>query len=139
MQPPEEVKRELVRQWLAKAEQDFGLAEHLVAESSPYLLAVGFHAQQAAEKFVKAFLVHHQCAFPKTHDIDQLLDRAATVDWVFAESLRAAVTLNPYAVDERYPGDYPDVTESDATEALALARLVRDAVLGQGLQTAPSR
>jgi hypothetical protein len=32
MQPPEEVKRQLVRQWLAKAEQDFGLAEHLVAE-----------------------------------------------------------------------------------------------------------
>lgn len=133
MQPPEEVKCELVRQWVAKAEQDFGLAEHLVAERSPYLLAVGFHAQQAAEKYVKAFLVHHQCAFPKTHDIDELLDRAATIDKAFAESLRTAAALNPYAVDERYPGDYPDITANEATEALSLARLVRDAILGRGL------
>jgi len=133
MLPPEEVKRQLVRQWLAKAEQDFGLAEHLVSERSPYLLAVGFHAQQAAEKYVKAFLVHHQCAFPKTHDIAELLDRAATVDKTLAESLRTAVSLNPYAVDERYPGDSPDMTEGDAVEALALARSVRDAILEQGL------
>lgn len=133
MQPPEEVKRQLVRQWMAKAEQDFGLAEHLVAERSPYLLAVGFHAQQAAEKYLKSFLVHHQRAFPKTHDIDELLDRAATVDKALAEALRTAVALNPYGVDERYPGDSPDMTENDAVEALALARLVRNAILGQGL------
>jgi len=132
MQPPEEVKRQLVRQWLAKAEQDFGLAEHLVAEQSPYLLAVGFHSQQAAEKYVKAFLVHHQCAFPKTHDIDELLDRAATVDQAFAESIRTAAALSPYAVDERYPGDAPDMSASEAVEALALARLVREAILGRG-------
>jgi hypothetical protein len=30
MKPPGKVKRELVRQWLDKAEKDFGLAEHLV-------------------------------------------------------------------------------------------------------------
>ncbi len=131
MRTPEEVKHELVQQWLAKAGQDFGLAEHLVAERSPYLLAVGFHAQQAAEKYLKAFLVHHQCAFQKSHDIDELLDRAATLDKAFAESLRTAVALNPYAVDERYPGDYPDITENDAVEALALAKMVRDAILGQ--------
>jgi HEPN domain-containing protein len=96
-------------------------------------LAVGFHAQQAAEKYVKAFLAHHQCAFPKTHDIDELLDRAATVDRAFAESLRTAVALNPYAVDERYPGDYPDMTENEVMEALTLARLVRDAIHGREL------
>jgi HEPN domain-containing protein len=133
MQPPEEVKRQFVRQWLVKAEEDFGLSEHLVAEGSSYLLAVGFHAQQAAEKYLKAFLVHHQCAFPKTHDIGELLDRTATVDQALAESLRTAVALNPYAVDERYPGDYPDMTENDGVEALVLARLVRDAILGKGI------
>ena len=59
MKPPEEVKRDLVRQWLTKAENDLGVARHLAAESG-YFTAVAFHAQQAAEKYLKAFLVEHQ-------------------------------------------------------------------------------
>lgn len=35
MKPPDEIVRELVRQWIAKAEADVGLAEHLVAEDTP--------------------------------------------------------------------------------------------------------
>ncbi len=50
MRPPEEVKRDLVFQWLEKAEKDFCLAKDLVDESKPYLEAAGFHSQQAAEK-----------------------------------------------------------------------------------------
>lgn len=50
MRSPEEVKRDLVGQWILRAEQDFGLADHLVAHDAPWLNAVAFHAQQAAEK-----------------------------------------------------------------------------------------
>ena len=65
MRPPEEVRRELVRQWLGKAEGDFAVAEHPLAEGTGFLAAAGFHWQQAAEKFLKALLVRHQVDFPK--------------------------------------------------------------------------
>ena len=50
MRPPEEVKREIVRQWLRKAEQDMHAAETLLSSERPLLYPVCFHAQQAAEK-----------------------------------------------------------------------------------------
>jgi HEPN domain-containing protein len=128
MKPPDEVKRDFVRQWLAKAEEDYAVAEHLLIQNTPYLGAIGFHAQQAAEKFFKAFLVRHQVEFPKTHDLDKILDLVATVDESLAESLRAAVALNPYGVDIRYPADFPEMTREDAGNAVKLAGEVRKAI-----------
>ena len=128
MRPPDEVKRELVRQWLVKAEEDFSVARHLVSGKAPYLLTVGFHAQQAAEKFLKAFLVHHQIEFPKTHDLGELLDLVSEADAALAESLRTVTILNPYGVEARYPGDFPQLTQKDAAGAIELAARVRDAV-----------
>ena len=129
MKPPEKVKRELVRQWLDKAEKDFGLAKHLVLENKPYFEASCFHAQQAAEKYLKALLVWHQVEFPKTHDLDEILDLVATIDSPLAESLRDVITLTPYGVEIRYPGDFPDTTPEDAKTAVELAGKVRDAVV----------
>ena len=56
MKPPEEVKKELVRQWLGKAEQDMKAAEILLDMAPPLCGPSCFHAQQAAEKHLKAFL-----------------------------------------------------------------------------------
>jgi len=129
MRPPEQVKRDLVRQWLAKADEDLAVAETLVSQDAPYLTAIGFHAQQAAEKFLKAFLVRHQVEFPKTHDLDEILDIVATVDRVLAESLRCTIMLTPYAVHPRYPDEFPTVTAQDAKAAVSLAAKARDAIL----------
>lgn len=128
MKRPEEVKRELVRQWLAKAEEDFGVAKHLLSEDAPFFGAIGFHAQQAGEKFLKAVLVRHQIEFHKTHDLGELLDLIERVDPSMGRPLRDATGLNPYGVDIRYPADFPDMTLDDATKAVALAAKVREAV-----------
>lgn len=74
MRPPEEVKRQLVQQWLSRAEEDLRVAEHIFNANVPYRFSVAFHAQQAAEKYLKAFLVHHQIKFPKIHDLGKILD-----------------------------------------------------------------
>ena len=128
MKPRDEVRRELVEQWLGKAEEDLAAAEHLVASEEPLWASAAFHAQQAAEKYMKAFLVHHQVEFRKTHDLGELLDLVATLDEPFAKSLGDLTILNPYGVDARYPGDYPDVRRQDAEEAVSLAGRVRQAV-----------
>jgi HEPN domain-containing protein len=129
MRPPEEVRRELVRQWVQKAEQDFALAEHLLSESAGFLPAAGFHWQQACEKFLKALLVSRQVEFPKTHDLDELLDLVASVEAGPAEDLREASGLTPYGVEIRYPGDSPEMGLDEAREASRLAGRVRDTVL----------
>jgi len=129
MRPADEVKRDIVRQWLAKAEEDLGAAEILISHKTAYLSAVGFHCQQAAEKFFKAVLTFNQIEFPKTHDLGALLDLVAPMDAPLADSLSEISLLNPYGVEIRYPGDMPDIEPEDAQEALELAKRVREAVL----------
>jgi len=129
MKPPEEIKRKVVDEWLGKASADFDLANHLLAEGMAFPNAIAFNSQQAAEKYLKAFLVWHQVAFQKTHDLEEILDLVETVDGGLAESLRDVIVLTPYGVELRYPGDRPDATTETAREAVELARKVRAAVM----------
>ena len=124
MRPPEELKRDLVRQWVAKAEKDFSLARHLVDEGCFYREAICFNSQQTAEKLLKSLLAMHQVDFPKTHNLGELLDLVAAVDNLLADALRGVTALNPYGVEYRYPGDFPEITEEDARAAFRLAEKV---------------
>jgi HEPN domain-containing protein len=128
MKSPDEVLRDLVRQWLAKADEDFGVAELLLTEETPYLATAGFHLQQAAEKYLKALLVRHQVEFPKTHDLGRLLDLLSSAEPSLAESLEKVMVLDPYGVQLRYPGDLPAVSREEAEEALELGRETRKQV-----------
>jgi HEPN domain-containing protein len=125
MKPPEVIKTEFTREWVRKAESDFKTAEHLYQSSPEFAEGAVFHCQQAAEKYLKAFLVWNQIEFPKTHDIEALLKLGGKVDGRIPEVLRDAGILTAYGVDYRYPGDYPDVTRDDAEKALRLADRVR--------------
>jgi HEPN domain-containing protein len=129
MKPREEVIRQIVGKWVDKAEQDILAAETLAANERPLLYPVCFHAQQAAEKFIKAYLSRHQIEFPKTHSIAQLLHLVGSIDPALSETLKDAVTLTPYGVDIRYPGDYPQPNRTEAEKSLALAQRVRQAIL----------
>ncbi len=129
MRPPDEVRKDLVGQWLAKAEADLAAARHLGAADAGFAAAAGFHAQQAAEKFMKALLSWRQVEFPKTHDLEALIDLIERGDPNLADSLRGVTPLNDYAVGHRYPGEFPEPTAEDAALAIALATMVRDKVL----------
>ncbi|OGP90464.1 MAG: hypothetical protein A2156_02910 [Deltaproteobacteria bacterium RBG_16_48_10] len=125
MKPPEVVKEEFTREWVQKAETDFKTAEHLFQSGPDFAEGAAFHSQQAAEKYLKAFLVWHQIEFQKTHDIETLLKLAGKVDSKIPDVLKDAVILTPYGVDYRYPGEYPQVGRSDAEKAFLLADRVR--------------
>jgi len=125
MKPPEEARQELARQWLAKAEDDWRLCHRLTMNPEFYGEATAFHAQQAVEKYLKAFPTWHQVEFPKTHDIKRLLSLACVCDLSLTEALSDAADLTAYAVEYRYPGEYPPVTMEDAVSAVAAADRVR--------------
>jgi len=129
MKPPEEIRDEFVRQWLLKAEEDLNAAKSLLTYGATFLSTVCFHSQQAAEKFLKAYLTYCQVEFPKTHDIDEILDLIAPVNGKLSESLRDTIVLTNYGVGVRYPGEFPNVTGSDAKQAIQMAEKVRGLVL----------
>ncbi len=134
MKQPEDIKREFTRQWIEKAERDYHTSNHLLSAETMYLEAVAFHAQQAAEKYLKALLVWHQTEFPKTHDIHLLVKLLSNLQPGLSVTLAEAAILTPYGVEYRYPGDYPEVTREDAEKAFEIASRVREAVL----QTLPN-
>jgi HEPN domain-containing protein len=74
------------------------------------------------EKALKALLVWHQVEFPKTHDVQRLLDLLAGTEPELAEACVGAAELTPYGVEYRYPGEYPPVDRDSATAALLVAR-----------------
>jgi len=129
MKQPDKVKCQILAEWLHKAEADMDLAEHLIAEETHFYDAVAFHCQQAAEKYLKAFLVWYEIDFPKTHDLEQLLDLIAAVNDSLTTELRDVIVLTPYGIELRYPGDRPEATPSEARQAIELARQVRSAIL----------
>jgi len=61
----------------------------------------GFHAQQAVEKILKAWLSSKGERYPRTHDLMALIDSLAETGEEVAD-LRELVDLNPFAVQYRY-------------------------------------
>ena len=123
------VKMEIVRQWLAKADQDRRACESLLAAEPPFLYPACFHAQQAAEKYLKALLTWHQIECPKTHAIERLLDLLAPTVPEIVSGLWDAVALTPFGVDIRYPSDQPEPDLQEAHQAMEIAEKVQKAVL----------
>ena len=108
--------------WLASAGDDLAIAERGLRP--PALLAlVCYHAEQAAEKAVKAHLAWlGEERIPRTHELDKL---AALIDARGGTPPpdEMLTPLQPFATAARYPGG-PVVTAATAEEALHLAREV---------------
>ncbi len=111
-------------EWVEKAEGDFATAgRELRAVPAPNFDAACFHAQQCAEKFLKAQLSEAGLLFPRTHDLSALLDQASPLDPAWA-TLRADLDwLTDIGVEVRYPGAAAGAM--DAERAVRIAARVR--------------
>lgn len=108
--------------WLENAQADLALARVALPPGGLYE-HLCFHAQQAAEKSLKAVLLTLRVEFPFTHNLQALLD-LMPAELLAPAPILEAVELNPYAVTARYPGESEPVTESDYQDALRLAGAV---------------
>lgn len=111
----EEIK--VSKQWIAKAKNDLLNADNnLKADETPFD-TVCFHCQQAAEKFLKAYLVANGKPYPVSHDLILILEKILPLN-SSVEVLRDDLALlMPYAVEIRYPDDWFMPTKEDAEEA----------------------
>ena len=121
-----------VQQWVAKAENDLKNAEHTLRmdpQDCPYD-TVCYHAQQCAEKYLKAFLVSLNADFPKIHDIGELL-ALLPIPHNQMVSVEEAEKLSDYATSSRYPSDPDPLTSVEASSALSITHKIRTAVRQQ--------
>ena len=127
----DESTKELVRDWLTRSNHDLRSASALASLEEPLLDTAIYHCQQTAEKCVKAWLQSKDDPFPKTHDIEDLVEQASGINPDFREFAQAASVLTPYVSAFRYPGGFeePMPTREEFDDALQHAQAIYDFVL----------
>jgi HEPN domain-containing protein len=121
-------KVDLVKMWIQKAENDLKTAKDELNTENPAKDTICFHAQQCAEKYLKAFLVYHEIEFEKTHVLEDLIALAAQIDNSFIKLIEFAKKLTPYAVEIRYPL-FEEPTMEETQEAIKIAEEIKKFVL----------
>ena len=116
---------DLVAGLIRKAESDL-LAMTASLEAGA-VDAACFHAQQAAEKYLKSFLAAKDMAFPHTHNLSKRLDACAAIDASLGQLSEIVAPLTPYAVELRYDFEFWPTTEA-AQAARTAAIAVRNAI-----------
>ena len=114
----------VTEEWVEKADGDFRTAgRELRARKLPNFDAACFHAQQCAEKYLKARLQESGIPFAKTHNLTVLLDSVLAVEPLWEEFRPMLARLNAFGVEFRYPGETAD--KKTAKEAFKFCSIIR--------------
>lgn len=119
----------VVKEWLYKADQDFGFTSSALVNSYEYYDQLCFFLQQAGEKYLKAYIIKHELPFKKVHNLVELMEICKSNESEF-ESLRdACKTLNPLYIEPRY-GDtvFKIYTREEVLSAQEAARKIQQFV-----------
>lgn len=101
------------REWVRKAENDFKVVSQILRRRKDVVPdAACFFCQQCAEKYLKARLLEAGIAFPRTHDLLQLLNACLPVEPLWSAYSKAVDGMTDYAVDFRYPGHSATLREA---------------------------
>lgn len=117
----------LTLEWVSKGEGDYATARReLRARRQPNFDAACFHAQQCAEKYLKALLQERGLPIARTHNLEALGKSLISTHPGWRRLAMNLRTLTAYAVETRYPGRSAD--RDLAREAVALCTGIRTAV-----------
>ena len=114
----------VVQAWMQRARSDLQLGRVALGSKGVLSEDACFHAQQCAEKALKALLLKLGIEFPRTHAIEVLLDLLKAQGLEIPDSVDEAFVLTEYAVQARYPGEWEPITKSEAQQAIEQAALV---------------
>jgi len=123
------MKNDIIDEWIKKAENDLLNAETVVKIENPPTDTICFHAQQCAEKYLKAYLISKNVEIIRTHNLRYLLEECKKFAVDF-ESLREdAIILNSYSIETRYPGDFIVYSISEAKNAIKMAKKIKKHII----------
>jgi HEPN domain-containing protein len=103
---------------LRKAREDADAVRKFCGDPDLADAVVGFHAQQAAEKALKAVLASFGDDFPWTHDLRHLMERLDAVHKPLPASLYDIRELGPWAVEFRYGETIDDPLDRERATSL---------------------
>lgn len=95
------IESKLPDDWFAKAEKDLHRVDILLAADD--IEGAGFHLQQAAEKYLKGFLLSKNWPLKRIHDLEVLLNEAMNYNAQFQDYLDTCIMVREFYVEERYP------------------------------------
>jgi HEPN domain-containing protein/predicted nucleotidyltransferase len=125
----EDYSYESINAWLERIDQDLRTVEMALerSESAPWG-AAGFHAQQAAEKYLKILFIQRGTRPPRTHQVDELIEALRQMSYELPLFESESKLLNRYAVTIRYPEQAPLPSELEGREVIAAAwRIIESA------------
>jgi len=126
MNGPEHIQE--AKRWLVYAREDMQTAQVILEHPTIAYRHVCGLSQQAAEKALKATLIFLRVEFLRTHDLDVLL-KLIPSDWSVRQLIPDLATLTEWAVESRYPGDWPEANQADAEYALNQASQILQTIL----------
>lgn len=113
------------KEWARYADEDLEIAELAIREGGPPN-QICFHTQQAAEKYLKGFLVFKGKEFEKSHLLRYLLDLCVILDSSFRDLEEDVIFLTQFYIETRYPGDIPTFNVQQAKEAFWAATRIKE-------------
>jgi HEPN domain-containing protein len=117
----------LTQEWISKAEGDFVSAgRELRARKDPNYDSACFHAQQCAEKYLKARLMEANIPFRRSHDLLMLLNLVLPIEPSWQALMPQLSQITIFAVDFRYPGMTAD--KALAKQAYVACQEVRQVI-----------
>ncbi len=123
------VEPAVVAEWLAKADGDFEFARVNLEEGKNFFSQICFHFQQAAEKYLKAFIVAKELEFRKIHDLGTLLKMTSSVDASLNGLRDDCDYLSAFYIEARYPVHWPtNFTHTEAIKACQAAVRIQKAI-----------
>ena len=120
--PPDRLEPDDPREWLNRARSNLVRAKTELP--GVYLEDLCFDAQQAAEKAIKALLMHQRISFPYVHDLAGLLTLLLQTGEAIPNEVKQAGRLTRFAVAARYPALVEPVTREEYAGAVAIAEAV---------------
>lgn len=112
------------KKWLNRASRDLRIARLSFEIEDPDFVVACYLSQQWSEKSIKSFLALHGKRNIKRHDVSDLSDAVIAIDETAEPILREAATLDPYAIEIRYPESDFDLDSDMASEAIDIASQV---------------
>lgn len=102
---------EHARVLLSKARTDLAVIESIISNPKVATWAVGFHAQQAIEKCIKAVLTSRTIEYERTQYLVKLCELLEKSSLPLPPRANGLKLLRPFAVDERYEDQQTTIPE----------------------------
>lgn len=116
--------KEIYNDWILSAEEDLLVTETLLKYSPSLVSAIAFHAEQAAEKMIKAYLIKLNIKLIKTHDFDKLLTLIENREEFSANLYELVVVFDKFNVEVRYPDSESIPNKEELLEMIECAKKI---------------